>query len=102
MPLRNLAVERGKVEIDHAAPRMQHNVDRSFKRRYITAHRFAHAPLDAIPLNGPAHSTSDGQPHPKSGSIDLHCSATSQKEYRHVARKLAPAQFVDTLKVRVS
>src|SRR5580698_7272708 len=65
----NFAVELGKLEIDHAPPRMKNDIDRGAQRLQVSTNSLSHAPLDTVAIDRLPHYFADGKPNPRTFGV---------------------------------
>jgi hypothetical protein len=102
------ALESGELEIDYAATRVKDYVDRGIERGQVIADGLAHAPLDAVAIDGLAHHLADGKANAGANGVSVTqgCAVGSElrtkgEEVGHLFRELFATGFIDALVVGV-
>jgi hypothetical protein len=102
------ALKGGELKVDYAATRVKDYVDRGIESGQVVADGLAHAPLDAVAIDGLAHHFADGEANAGAGDIDIPQGRavwsklrTKGEEVRHLFCELLAAGFVDALVVGV-
>lgn len=94
------AVECGEVKIDDAAAGVEDDVDGSLEQVDVAADGLAHAPLDAVTIDGLPHDFAYGEAYARGIGFSGECGARSDEE-GHLARELFAARLIDALVVGV-
>lgn len=59
-------IERGKIEVDDTAARVENDIDRAAEGGEVFANGLSHPPLDTVAIDRLAHDLPDGQAHARS------------------------------------
>src|SRR5271154_3176949 len=65
----NLTLQNRKIQIDHAAARVQNNIDRQTEHIKILAHGLSHSSLDAIAIDSLSHHLPHREAHARARSV---------------------------------
>jgi len=102
------AIEGGELEVDYAAAGMEDDVHGSAEGAEVFADGLAHAALDAVAIDGPAHDFAYGESHARACGLcaTQRCTVgtelrTKSEEVRHLLRELLAAGLVDALIIGV-
>jgi hypothetical protein len=96
----NLVLQLRERKSQYALSRVEHDIQRPFTRQERQPHRFSHAALDAIALDGAPQHLADGKPDARPTRSCL-SGLSPPEEYRHVARKLPAPSLIYALEVRM-
>jgi hypothetical protein len=94
----NFALQCGELSTEHDPAGMQHHVDIARQQRQVEPHRFAHATLDAVALDGFAQDTASRQTDARTHA---RMRSSIGEKIRHRGRKMFAAPLVHTLIISV-